>query len=77
MVIVNFPIKMIEIAATFNENVNEDYMDLTNMLIQGEIWRDLQSTLKVALKKVSSQDFNKRLGATDFKKKFIFKLRKQ
>ncbi len=59
MVIVNFPI---EIAASYYENVNEDSMGLTNILIKEEIWKELykittkeqQSTMKVALNNVSS-----------------------
>ena len=41
MVIENFPIEMIEIAASYNENVNEDSMGLTNILIKEEIWKEL------------------------------------
>jgi hypothetical protein len=79
---VNFPIEIIEIAASYNENLNEDSMGLTNILIKGEIWKglhkvttkELQSTLKVALNKVSHQHFNTRLWTTDYKKEFILKL---
>jgi hypothetical protein len=79
MVYVNFPIEIIEIAASRDENVNEDSLGLTNILIKGEMWKELdkvtttelQSTLKVTLNKVSSQDFNARLGTIDYNKEFI------
>jgi hypothetical protein len=59
--------------ASNEKNVNEDSLGLTNIHIKGEIWKELakvttkelQSTLKVALNKVSSQDFNTRLGTID------------
>ena len=85
MVIVNFPIEMIEIAASYDENVNEDSLGLTNILIKGEMWKELdkvttkelQSTLKVALNKISNQDFNTRLGTIDYNKEFIGTFRRQ
>ena len=39
--------------------------------------KELQSTLKVALNKVYSKDFNTRLETIDYNKKFIGKFRKQ
>jgi hypothetical protein len=55
MLIVNFPINIIEIAASYDENVNKNSMDLTNIL---RMWKkldkvttkELHSTLKVVLK---------------------------
>ena len=60
-------------------------MSLTNLVFKGEMWKELdkvttkelQCTLKVALNKVSNQDFNTRLGTTVYNKEFIGKFRKQ
>jgi hypothetical protein len=41
MVIVNFPIEIIEIAASDDENVNEESLDLTKTLIKGEMSKEL------------------------------------
>ena len=82
IVIVNFPSEMMEIAASYDENVNRDSMGLTHILMRGEEWMEigkattkmLQGTLKVALNKISSQDFNLKLGITDYNKEFIKKI---
>ena len=37
MVIVNFPIEMIEITASYDENVDEESLGLTNIRIGGEM----------------------------------------
>ena len=76
---------MMEIAASYDEGVNEDSRGLTSMLLREEEWMEvgkvttklLQSTLKIALNKVSSQDFNLKLGLTDYNKEFIGKFRNQ
>ena len=60
-------------------------LGLTHVLIKGEEWMEmgkvttklLQNTLKIALNKVSSQDFNPKLGKTDYNKEFIGKWRNQ
>jgi hypothetical protein len=57
-----------EIMASYNENVNDDSLGLTHTLTKGEVWIEmerettkvLQITLKVAVNKMSSQDFNAR-----------------
>jgi hypothetical protein len=85
MVIVSFPVELIEISASYNENVNKESMGLTNILIKGKIWKELDKVitkqlkiiLKVTLKKVSSKDINTRLGTTNYKTEFIGKIRKQ
>jgi hypothetical protein len=85
MVIVNFHIEMTKIAAIYDENVNEDSLCLINLLIKGEMWKELdtetteelQSIFKVALNKVSSQDCNTRLGTIDYNKELISEIRKQ
>ena len=59
MIIVNIQSEMVEIAATFNENVNNDSEGLKYILIKGEEWveldkittKELQRTLKVAKKR--------------------------
>jgi 7-cyano-7-deazaguanine synthase in queuosine biosynthesis len=76
---------MIEIAASYDENVNIDSWVITHILIKGEKWKELdkvttkamQSTLKVALNKLYSQNFNIRLGTTDYYKEFIGRVKKQ
>jgi hypothetical protein len=76
---------MIDIAALYNENINIASSSLAHILVKGEKWKELpivtskemQSTLKVALNKLSSQDFNTKLGTTDYNKEFIGRLRKQ
>ena len=85
MVIVNFPSEMIEIATSYDENVNKDSLGLTHILTKGEIWtemekvntKELQRTLKVALNKISNQEFNTKLGTVDYNKKYIIKFRNQ
>jgi hypothetical protein len=59
MVIVNIQSEMVEMAATYNENVNNDDVSLKYILIKGEEWmeiskittKELQRTLKVAKKR--------------------------
>jgi hypothetical protein len=65
MVIVNIESEMVEIAANYNENVNNDTVGLKYIKTKGEEWKDLnkittkelQRTLKVANNKISTQDF--------------------
>ena len=85
MVIVNFPSEMMEIAASYDENVNKDSLGLTHTLIKGEEWMEigkvttkvLQSTLKIITNKISNQDFDLKLGIINYNKEFIGKFRKQ
>ena len=85
MVIVNIQSEMVEIAANYNENVNNDSVGLKYILTKEGEWvelvkvttKELQRTLKVAKKKVSVQDFNIRLGITDYNKGNISKFRYQ
>jgi hypothetical protein len=85
MVKVNFPSEMIEIAASYNESMNNDSLGLTCILIKAEArteidkvtTKELQSALKVAQNKISNQEFNSSLGTTDFNKEYIIKFRNQ
>ena len=85
MVIVNIQSEMVEIAANYNENVNNDSVGLKYILTKGEEWielnkittKELQRTLKVAKERISVQDFNERLGTIDYKKENIIKFRHQ
>jgi hypothetical protein len=85
MVMVNIPSDMIEMAANYNENINDDSNDLKYIIIKGEEWmeigkistKELQRTLKVALKKISDQDFNVKLGNIEYNKENIIKFRNQ
>ena len=85
MVIANFPAQMIEIAAAYDPDVNNDSLGLTHILMKGETWkeidkittRELQTTLKLALNKTSCQDFCQRLEIDNFYKDDIKKFRHQ
>ena len=85
MVIVNFPSEKMEIAASYDESVNEDSMGFTHILLKGEEWMEmvkvttklLQGTLKVALNKITSQDYNLKQGITSYNKEAIGKFRNQ
>jgi hypothetical protein len=85
MVIVNIQSEMVETAANYNENINNDSSSLKYLLIKREEWmeiikittKELQRTLKVAEKKISAPDFNVRLGTIDNKKENISKFRLQ
>jgi hypothetical protein len=60
--IINFSSEMIEIAASYNMNVNDDSEGLKHILIKGEAWMEMekiitkepQLTLKIALKKTAN-----------------------
>ena len=41
MVIVNIQSEMVELASTYNENVNNDSVGLKHLLIKGEEWMDM------------------------------------
>jgi hypothetical protein len=85
MVIVNIQSEMIEMGSSYNENVNNDSAGIKYILTKGEEWmeidnvttKELQRTLKVAKKKITAQDFNLRLGTTDFNTENINKFRYQ
>jgi hypothetical protein len=85
MVIVTIQSEMVELASTYNENVNNDSVGLKHIIIKGEGWmetskistKELQRTLKVAKRKVSVQDFNIKLGTKDYRKENISKFRYQ
>jgi hypothetical protein len=85
MIIVNIQSEMVQMAANYNENVNNDSVGIKYMLLKGEEWiginkittKELQRTLKVARKKISVQDFNVRLGTIDYNKENIIKFRNQ
>jgi hypothetical protein len=63
MIIVNFPKEMIEMASSYDESENDDYLGLIHILTKGEVWMEMEkintkkllSTLNVALNKISSQ----------------------
>jgi hypothetical protein len=85
MVIVNIQSEMVEMAAIYNENVNNDSVGLKYILIKGDEWmainkittRELQGTLKVARKRISTQDYNKKLGIINYNRENISKFRYQ
>jgi hypothetical protein len=85
MVIVNIQSEMVEVASSYNENVNNDSDSLKYILIKGEDWmeinkittKDLQRTLKVAKNKISTQEFDMKLGTIAYKKENIIKFRHQ
>jgi hypothetical protein len=85
MVIVNIQEGMFEMAVNYNENVNNNSTGIKYLLTKGGEWmninkittKELQRTLKVAKNRISTQDFNIRLGTIDYKKENIIKFRKQ
>jgi hypothetical protein len=85
MVIVNIQSEMIELASTYNENVNNDSVGLKHIIIKGKEWmetseistKELQRTLKVAKSKISVQNFSIKLGTIDYRKENIIKFRYQ
>ena len=87
MVVVNLPVGLIEYAASSNEDINNDTNDISHFLFSDGSWRELskfttkelQCLLKNAhaLGKVSSQDFNAKLGIDNFDKDSITRFRSQ
>jgi hypothetical protein len=85
MVVVNIPSEMMEIAASYDETVNNDSMGLTHILTKLGMWMDkdkmttkeLQITLKIALSKTSSREFDLKLGTIGYDKDNIMKFRNQ
>jgi hypothetical protein len=85
MIIVNIQSEMVELATTYNENINNDSVSLKYILLKGEEWmeinnittKELQRTLKVAKNRISNQDFNTKLETIDYKKENISKFRNQ
>ena len=79
MVIVNIQSEMVELASTYNENVNNDSVGLKHIIIKGEEWmetseistKELQRTLKVAKSKVTVQNFNIKLGTIIYTRFYI------
>jgi hypothetical protein len=53
MVIVNFPCEMIEIAASYNENVNVNSSGLAHILVKGEKWKKLHKVTNKEMQKHS------------------------
>ena len=78
-----FPKSLLEIAGCYNENINNDKDSLRfiqiapskRMAIESITTKDLQSTLKIAMKKVEITNFNSKLGI-DFDSSNIMRFRK-
>ena len=47
MVIVNFISEILEIVASYDMNVNDDYVGLTHILTKGEVWQKMRKVKKV------------------------------
>ena len=85
MVVVNLPVGLIEFAASYNEDKNDDINELSHLLLNDGRWKKLnkvttkefQYMLKTALGKVTSQDFNVKLGIENFDKDSIIRFRTQ
>ena len=85
MVIINFPVELIEMASAYNEDLNEDSEGLTHILNKEGTWteikklttKDIQKILKEALNKITNQDFNMKLGIVNFDNNNIKKFRHQ
>jgi hypothetical protein len=80
-----FPTGLVGLASTFNEDNNMTINVGYNILGEKNNWLDLnkvttkelQSILKIHLKKVSSQDHKTKLGIDEFNKESILKFRKK
>ena len=79
-----FPTVLIQLASTFDEDNNEDINAGYNIMGENnKNWlninkittKELQSTLKIILGKVSSQDYINKLGIDEFDKENILKFR--
>ena len=76
-------VELLELASSFNEDVNMDMNGASYISSEGENWLDLnkvttkelQSIMQVALVKVSSQNQDARLGIEGFDKESTLKLR--
>ena len=83
LVIVNFPMEMIEIASSYNEDENEDSNELTHILEKDGTWKELkdittkeiQKLLKAAMNKTTNQNHDAKLGIVNFDKNNIIKFR--
>jgi hypothetical protein len=83
MVIVNFPVELIEMASSYDEDVNAASEGITHILIKEETWKELekittkeiQKLLKEAMNKITKQDFDSKLGIENFDKNNITKFR--
>ncbi len=83
MVLSTIPKRLLEIVENFNDDVNSDNENLkyilisphTRMAIETITVKQLQITLKVALKKIDAIDFNSKLGINNFEKDDILKFR--
>ena len=85
MVLQAFPVGLVELASTFNENENVEtnagYIimgDNKNWLDINKITtKELQSILKLNLGKISAQDHRAKLGIEEFNKENILKFRRK
>ena len=49
MILVNFQSEVMEIAATYNETVNDDSLGLTHILVKGEVWMEMEQKYMINL----------------------------
>jgi hypothetical protein len=79
-----FPTKLKDIAKCFIEGINSNNGKLEYIMTDNDSWKDinlltvkdLQITMKKILKKTEEQDFNARLGITNFDEENINTVRK-
>jgi hypothetical protein len=51
MVIVNIRSEMVEMASTYNGNVNDDYVGIKHILIKGEEWMEINKVTTKGLQR--------------------------
>ena len=79
LILSTIPKKLIDIASNYNENINDDsenlkYIRITptdRMAIETITVKQLQITLKTALKRLDSTDFKSRLGIDEFEREEV------
>ena len=85
MVLQAFPVGLVELASTFNENDNVEMNAGYIIMGKNKNWLDLnkittkelQSILKINLGKISAQDHRAKLGIEEFNKENILKFRRK
>ena len=84
-VLSTFPVEMIELAGSFDENSMNDSLGLTHFMLKPGKWKDihklsakeLQLSLKKAMNKITPLNIEERIGVDIYDKKQILLLRRQ
>jgi hypothetical protein len=84
LIMTTFPKQLVEISRCYVEGVNTNDETTNYIMMENESWKeiksvtvkDLQILMKNVLKKTETQDFNTRVGITNFKAENIDKIRR-